>query len=135
MKKDIEIPEVKNVYVAAVKQKDDQQNTQWNVYLINDLNEMVEGVMITAKGYLEEPGKPKTSTSVLRHVLGNVPAKTAAKVEHISPSVFHINNEYWVTFFYQNKLHEKKFIFGAHTIDDALLENTPIINQPGVVIW
>lgn len=135
MKKDITIPEVKNVYVAAVKETDENQNEFWNVYVINDQNEMIEGVMVTAKGYLEQPGQPKTETSVLRHVIGNVPAKTAAKIEHITNDVFHLNNEYWVTFFNGNQLMDKKFIFGAYTIDDALLENTPIINKPGVVIW
>ena len=135
MKKDIEITEVKNVYVAAVKELDSQKNIQWNVYLINDQNEMIEGVLITAKGYSSEPGKPKTTTTVLRHTIGNVPAKTAVKVEPLMPNVFHLNNEYWVTFFHENKLLEKKFIFGPHTIDDALLEDTPIIHQPGVVIW
>ncbi|MFT4753896.1 MAG: hypothetical protein ACI9GM_000867 [Salibacteraceae bacterium] len=135
MKKDIEIPEVKNVYIAAVKETDENKNEFWNVYLVNDQNEMIEGVMITAKGYLEEPGKAKTETSVLRHVIGNVPAKTAAKIEHITNDVFHLNNEYWVTFFNGTQLMDKKFIFGAHTITDVLLENTPVVNKPGVVIW
>ena len=135
MKKDIQIPEVKNVHVAAVKETNAHQEKVWNVYIINNQNEMIEGVMVTAKGYSDHPNGAQVKTSVMRHAVGNIPAKTAAKIEMISPEVFEINNEYWVTFFEGSTLMEKKFIFGAHTIVKELEEDLPVMSVKGVVVW
>jgi hypothetical protein len=135
MKKDIHIPEVKNVSVAAVKEQNEYDEEVWNVYIVNDQNEMIEDVMITSKGYMVQPGKEDTQTSVLRHVIGNIPAKTGAKIEPITSEVFHLNNEYWVTFFNGNQLMEKKYVFGAYTITEELLEYVPVLEKQGVVIW
>jgi hypothetical protein len=134
MKKDIIIPEVKEVYVAVVKEKFPDRTEGWTVYLVNNRNEMIDGVMITSKGYSDHPNGSQIKTSVMRHVIGNVPAKTAAKVEPITDEVFKLNNEYWVTFFEGNKLMEKKFIFGAYTITEALMEHVPVMDVPGVLI-
>tara|TARA_R110002050_G_scaffold129000_1_gene250429 strand:+ start:25764 stop:26171 length:408 start_codon:yes stop_codon:yes gene_type:complete len=135
MKKDIHIPEVKNVHVAAVKESHPDKTVGWNVYIVNNKNEMIDGVMVSSKGYSDHPNGAQIKTSVMRHVIGNVPAKTAAKIEPISEEVFGINNEFWVTFFEGNKLMEKKFIFGAHTISEALQEDVPVMNVKGVVVW
>jgi len=134
MKKDIQIPEVKNVHVAAVKERENNQDV-WIVHIVNNQNEMIEGVMVTAKGYSDHPNGAQVKTSVMRHTIGNIPAKTAAKIEMISEDVFEINNEYWITFFEGAKLMEKKFIFGAHTIVKELEEDVPVMNVKGVVVW
>ena len=134
MKKDIQIPEVKNVHVAAVKERENNQDV-WIVHIVNNQNEMIEGVMVTAKGYSDHPNGAQVKTSVMRHTIGNLPAKTAAKIEMISEDVFEINNEYWITFFEGAKLMEKKFIFGAHTIVKELEEDVPVMNVKGVVVW
>ena len=135
MKKDISIPEVKNVHVAAVKETNAHQEEVWNVYVVNNQNQMIEGVMVTSKGYSDDPNGAQVKTSVMRHVIGNVPAKTAAKIELITEDVFTINNEYWITFFEDDKLMDKKFIFGAHTITEVLYEDVPVMAVKGVVIW
>ncbi len=135
MKKDISIPEVKNVHIAAVKETNDHQEEVWNVYIVNNQNEMIDGVMVTSKGYSDDPKEAQVKTSVMRHAVGNVPARTAAKIELINEAVFSINNEYWVTFFEGDKLMDKKFIFGAHTVTEVLYEDVPVMNVKGVVIW
>ncbi len=134
MKKDIDIPEVKDVHVAAVKEMIEGQET-WNVFIVNNKPEMIDAVMVTSKGYLENKIGQETKTSVMRHMIGGVPAKTAAKIEPITPEVFHMNNEYWVTFFFENKLYEKKYIFGSHVITPELEEDVPVMNRKGVVVW
>ena len=135
MKKDIQIPEVKNVHVAAVKEIHPDGSAGWDVFVVNNRNELIEGVMVTSKGYFTKENGEEVKTSVMRHIIGNVPAKTAAKIEPISEEVFGINNEYWITFFADNKLLEKKFIFGAHTIVSELEEYVPVMNLKGVVVW
>ena len=135
MKKDITIPEVKDVHVAAVFEKFPDHTEGWTVYVVNNKNELIEGVMVTSKGYGVKANGEEVKTSVMRHVIGNVPAKTAAKIEPITAEVFGINNEFWITFFEGNTLMEKKFVFGEHTIDPAINENVPVINKQGVVVW
>ena len=135
MKKDIQIPEVKNVHVAAVRSTVADEGDVWNVFIVNNTNEMIDGVMVTSKGYLKNKFGQEANTSVMRHVIGNVPAKTAAKIEPISSEVFKLNNEYWITFFSSNQLMEKKFIFGSDTITPELEEDVPVMEVKGVVVW
>ena len=121
MKKDIDIPAVKDVYVAAVLEENQGEADVWDIYLINDKNEPLEGVMITSRGYMETEAGTEMLSSTLRHKVGDVPAKSAVKVEIILPQVFEIYNEYWATFFCANKLLERKFVFGPFTIDKNFL--------------
>ncbi len=133
MKKDINIPVVQGIYIAAVLEFNNKQEGSWVIYLINDLEVMIEGVMITSKGHEDMEGKVLRTAS-MRHRIGNLPFKTAVKVEMIDSQVFEIFNEYWVTFFQENKVMEKKFTFGPHTIDKEFLEELPVMNQKGVII-
>ena len=50
MKKDIEIPIVKDVHVAAVLMTGDTGEQQWWVHLINDSASPLENVMIQSRG-------------------------------------------------------------------------------------
>jgi hypothetical protein len=133
MKKDIDIPEVKDVYIAAIPEgKADSRS--WYIHVINDLPEMIEAVMITSKGYTIEGNLQKTVSSTLRHRIGSIPYKSAVKVEMIDQQVFEIYNEYWVTFFLNGKLMEKKFTFGPHTIDAEFLEDIPVHASKGILV-
>lgn len=61
MKKDIQIPIVKDVYVAIVNEYNDIYKTQdWNAYIINDKNVDLDMVLIVTSGYSEDK-----TTSVL----------------------------------------------------------------------
>ncbi len=134
MKKDIEIKEVTDVYVAAILETDSQGEKAWYVYLINDKNHMIDGVMVTSKGYTDLNRPTELKTSIMRHAIGHVPAKTSAKIELITPEVFEIYNEYWVTFFEDHQLMEKKFIFGPHTIDENFMEALPTTSVEGILV-
>jgi len=46
MRKDIEIPEVKNVYVAALEVTDEQGDTTWWMHLINDTDGPLENILV-----------------------------------------------------------------------------------------
>ena len=53
MKKDINIPESKDIYIAAVLEKHPEYHTKdWNAYIINDGQEPVEMALIVSKGLL-----------------------------------------------------------------------------------
>ena len=52
MKKDIIIPEVENVFLAAVQEwSDDFMEKVWYVYLVNDSDFLIESVMVVSKAF------------------------------------------------------------------------------------
>ena len=134
MKKDILIPEVKNVYVAAVLMTNATGDQQWWIHLINDNTSPLENIMIQSRGYSDLDTNSGQKTATLRKVIQVLPAKSATKLEPIMPEVFHLFNEYWVTFFQEDTLKDRKFIFGPHTIEDAIKEDLPVLKDKGILV-
>jgi len=134
MKKDINPPTIKDVAVAVVLDKNELHQDIWNVYLINLQNQAIEGVLISSKGYFTDLKNQETKTSVLRHAIGTVDAKSTHLIEPIMEELFAIHNEYWVSFFSNDQLLDKKYIFLAETIKEENLINIPILNKRGVMI-
>jgi len=129
MKKDIEIPVVKEVYIAIIHEWNEEYlSKDWNVYILNNRKEPIEMVLVVSKGY---DGDKKTS--IMRHGIGLVGAKSFEKVEMLQEDLFTLNNEFFVTFFADNKLYEKKFIFEKNSIGEANLTPISIINKDGVL--
>lgn len=134
MKKDINIPTVENVFLAAVPEwSDDFLDTVWNVYLINDSDYNLESVMVVSKAFGTLDGEMK-KTSSLRHAFIQVPAISVVKIEMIEKSVLALNNEFMVTYFIGDKLFDKKFIFVANTITTTTLEEVPILFVDGIMV-
>jgi len=134
MRKDIEIPEVKDVYVAALEVTDEHGDTTWWIHLINDNTSPLENIMIQSRGYSDLDTNSGQKTATLRKVIQVLPAKSATKLEPIMPEVFHLFNEYWVTFFQEDTLKDRKFIFGPHTIEDAIKEDLPVLKDKGILV-
>lgn len=112
VKKDIDFKPVKKVHVVIARKEEG-----WEVYLLNRSDEKLENVMVTSKGY----GETKTEnqqTSVLRHMIPFVDPQSYALIEPIDESVFHLNNEYWVSYFINAQVYDKKFIF----VPDSIIE-------------
>ena len=66
--------------MAAVRSyNQDFRTHDWHVYLINENNYALETVLIVSKGY-----DKKDTTSVMRHKLKVLPAKSFAKIELLS---------------------------------------------------
>ncbi len=133
MKKDIQPPEVTEVAVAVVKELNESQEHEWNVYLVNLKENPIEGVLVTSTGYGDIQGEVR-KTSTLRHFLDTVPPKGYVKIEPIHEDVFALNNEYWVSFYLNKVMYDKKFVFLAETILDRNFITVPVMNKKGVVI-
>jgi len=130
MKKDIEIPVVKNVYVAVVHEWNEEfLSKDWNAYIINNRETAIDMVLIVSKGYDGE-----TKTSKMRHGIGKVEAKSFAKIELMQEDILKLNNEFYVTFFADDKLYEKKYIFRKNTINEKALQEIPIMEIEGVLV-
>ncbi|WPR72395.1 hypothetical protein SLW70_04440 [Flavobacterium sp. NG2] len=134
MKADITIPEVENVFVAAVQEwSDDFMEKVWYVYLVNDSDFDIDSVMVVSKAFGTLDGEMK-KTSLLRHAFVQVPAVSVVKVEMIEKSVLALNNEFMLTYFIGNTLYDKKFIFKANAINETAVEEVPILFVDGVIV-
>jgi hypothetical protein len=133
MKKDIQIPEVENVFMSVIQEKGEEGENVWNVYLINHKSTEIKNVFVSSKGYNKDlPEKKKTST--LRHFFKNVPPKEAIKVEPIIEDVFGLHNEYLVSFYIEEVLYDKKYIFLAESIKKENFTKVPVLAKEGVLI-
>lgn len=134
MKKDIIIPEVENVFFAAVQEwSDDFMEKVWYAYLVNDSDFLIESVMVVSKAFGTIDGEMK-KTSLLRHAFAEIPEVSVVKVEMIEKSVLALNNEFMLTFFMDGKLYDKKFIFKANSINETEVEEVPILFVDGVIV-
>ena len=133
MKKDINPPVVTDIALAVVKEKNKQGETEWNVYMLNLKDETIEGVLVSSTGYGLLQGETR-KTSTLRHFLDTIPPKSYEKIEPIMEDVFGLNNEYWVSFYLNKVMHDKKYIFLAETINERYFTTIPLINKLGVMI-
>jgi hypothetical protein len=98
MKADIIIPEVENIFVAAVQEwSDDFMEKVWYAYLVNDSDFLMESVMVVSKAFGTIDGEMK-KTSLLRHAFVEVPAVSVVKIEMLEKSVLVLNNELWLRF-------------------------------------
>lgn len=129
MKKDIEIPIAKDIQIAVIREWNNEfLSKDWNAYLINNSNDSIEMVIVVSKGF---DGDVKTST--MRHGIGTMEPKSYRKVELLQEDILALNNEFFVTFFLENKLFEKRFLFQKHTITEENLTHIPILNQQGIL--
>ncbi|GEQ85019.1 hypothetical protein ULMS_05270 [Patiriisocius marinistellae] len=129
MRKDIEIPEVKDVYIAAVYEFNDDYNVHdWNIYMINDGSTPIETVLIVAQGYNE-----KKMTSPMRKTIKIVPAKGFAKIEFIDESVFVLDNFFTITFFREDKMYDKRYEIPRNSIMQDNTVDLPVMPNKGVL--
>ena len=130
MKKDIKIPQVVDVLMAiAYEYNDAFKCYDWNAYLINQQENTLEMVMIVSKGFDEEK-----STAVMRKTIEHLPAKSYAKIEMIPEEVLQLNNEFQVSFFSNNKLYDKTYLFAKNTVSVKNIEMIPVLNKKGIVV-
>jgi len=131
--KDIPENKVENIAMAIVSELSPEGDQVWNVYLLNLKEEFIEGVLVTSKGYGIQDGE-QVRTSTLRHFLDVIPSKGFVKVEPIIETVFGLNNEYWVSFYQNQVMYDKKYLFLPESIRPDNFIKVPIINKTGVMI-
>lgn len=132
MKRDIEIPKVKNVTLAVVRKKNILNQDEWAVHLINTNSFALENTLVASTGYGEKEGETQR-TSTLRHFLETVPANSSVLVEPIDSRVFHLTNEYWVSYYVGDKIYDRKFVFVPDTISEANLTFIKELESEGVL--
>ncbi len=126
-------PEMTGIIVAVICESGPENQGDWNVYLINNNDRKLENVMVTSRGYgVLNDEQRKTST--IRWFFDEIPARSYVMIEAIVEEVFGLSNEYWVSFYMDKVMYDKKYIFLPETIDEKNLTEVPLINEKGVMI-
>jgi hypothetical protein len=130
MKKDIKIPEVKDVHIAVVQEEHPEYKTQdWNAYIINNSDVDLDTVLIVSQGYTD-----KKMTPPMRHTITMLPARSYAKIEYLQEQVLELNNSFKVTFFEGNQMFDKSYLFRKNTINEKALQTVPLMQLKGVLV-
>ncbi len=137
MLKDIPELKVEDIALAVVPDvpagTTPDEFTVWDVFIINLKKQPIHGVLVSSKGYGELKGK-EVKTSVLRHFIDELEPMSAARVEPIDRQVFGLNNEYWVSFYVDKVIYDKKYLFLPESILEDNFMNIPVLNKSGVMI-
>ena len=129
MRKDIHIPDVKNIEMAVILEHNKTHNVnEWIVYLINRKEVPLNMVIIVSQGFSETK-----TTSVFRKKIDLLPENSSAKIELIQPELFALDNRFQVSFFENNILYDKTFLFKKNTIREDDLKNIKDLNKPGII--
>lgn len=135
MREELKGPVVENVGVAVIQLENELNEKQYEVYLLNLKEEIIEGIIITCKGYGENPVTgEKVKTATMRHSLEVLLPNEAAKIEPIMEEVFGIANEYWVSFWIEDTMYDKKFVFVPESISEKNMKKIPVLGEKGVMI-
>src|ERR1700748_2438749 len=107
-----DLPEnnVTDIAVAVALEGENAESKTWYVYIINLKKEAIENVLITSKGYGEKDGE-QVKTSILRHMIPLVESRGFALIEPIDEATFGLSNEYWLSYYINGNIYDKKFIF------------------------
>ncbi|MCS6981748.1 MAG: hypothetical protein N2110_01010 [Flavobacteriales bacterium] len=126
-------PESVGVAVAIVPDMPGNQPGEWSVYLLNLNDFPIYGILITSKGYGFLNNEKKV-TSVIRRFFDDLPAHSYLKIEPIMEDIFGLTNEYWVSYYVNRQVFDKRFIFLPETIQRHNAVNIPLLDRKGVLI-
>lgn len=135
MRDELKGPVVENVRMVVVPETNEEGATQHYVYLLNLRDDIMEGIIVTSKGYgIDHESGEKITTSTLRHCLEILLPNEAAKLEPIMEEVFGLTNEYWLSFWVNDVMHDKKFIFLPESINEKNMTEIPKLGGKGIMV-
>ena len=130
MKKDIEIPEYKELHLAIIKEYNEAfKSDDYYAYLINQGDRQLDTVLVVSQAE-----KNDQKSSVMRHKIEGLPPGTAAKVELIQEEVLQLNNHFQVSFFIDSTLYDKRFSIKAGAFKEGALRQIKALNKRGLLI-
>lgn len=133
MKKDIIIPVVKDVFMAAVYEWNEEfASYAWYAYLINKSELPLEAIMIISQAEGTIDGELRKST-LFRHAFPKLEAGATVKVELLDENIFQLDNRFMVTFFSEGTLFDKTYVFPTDTIAVEHVVDLGINQHQGVL--
>lgn len=132
MKKDIVIPEVKDIHVVAINEwSEDFGKDMWYVYLLNAGEQTIEMPIVVSQASGKVNNQEKKTAS-LRHTYKEVAPFNAIRLEILTADLLELNNHFQVTFFKGNQLYDKKYIFKARSISVKKQVDIEAIQAKGI---
>lgn len=130
MKKDIPQLKVTDIAVAMLPAEDD---SFWDVFLINLKDETILNVLISSRGFGLRDGQ-KVSTTQLRYHYEAIGGLNATKIEPVDKELFFLSHEYWVSFQYGGDMYDRKYTFVPGSLSEENFVQLPVIEKKGVLI-
>src|SRR5690554_7704940 len=92
MRKDIDIPQVENVHIVAVKEWNEELTDQfWNVYVVNNRKEEISMVLVISRG-----SDADRKTSTIRQNLGDIQSQNSVDRKSTRLNSSHVRISYAV---------------------------------------
>lgn len=129
MKKDIPTPEVKDITVVI---KPGDKDDHWSVHLVNSSDVKIKNILVASRGYSAKK-QVTEKTSVLRHFFDDLNANSSLQIELIDPKVFHLFNEFDVSYYINEQIYYKKFVFVPGSLHTGNLMFDKIMNEEVVI--
>jgi len=130
MKKDIPQLKVTDIAVAMLPAED---NSFWDVFLLNLKDESILNVLVSSRGFGLKDGQ-KVSTTQLRYYYESIEGLNATKIEPVDKELFFLSHEYWVSFQYNGEMYDRKYTFVPGSLAEENFVKLPIIEKKGVLI-
>jgi hypothetical protein len=135
MKEELLGPKVENVGVAVIQSINEENEKEYTVYLISLRDDIMEGIIVASTGYGENTiTGEKIKTSTLRHGIEVLLPNEIAKIEPIMPNVLGLSNEYWVSFWIEDVLYDKRFVFPAESLIEENFKYLEAFKRKGVLL-
>lgn len=135
MREELKGPKVENVSIALVEIPLDNNEKEYMVYLLNLRDDIMEGIIVASTGYGEHPTKgEQVKTSTLRKGIELMLPNEAARIEPIMPELFDLTNEYWVSFWVNDVMYDKRFVFIPGSINEKEFKMIEQLGYRGVIL-
>lgn len=135
MREELLGPKVENVGMAIVQEIGEDNAVIYNTYLLNFREDIIEGIIISSSGYgVNVDTGEKIKTSTLRHCIELMLPDEAARIEPVIEEVFGLTNEYLLSFWINDQMYDKKFIFLPEVVQEKNLKMIPKLGLKGVLI-
>jgi hypothetical protein len=135
MREELKGPKVENVAIALVEIPLDNNEKEYIVYLLNLRDDIMEGIIVTSTGYGENPNTgEKIATSTLRKGIEIMLPNEAARIEPIMPDLFDLTNEYWVSFWVNEVMYDKRFLFIPGSIKQEDFQMIDLLGHKGILL-
>ena len=69
----------------------------------------------------------------MRHSMEGLEAKSFEKLEFVQDEVLELNNEFFVTFYLEGTLYEKRFLFKKGTVSENNTSLIPLLGAHGIL--
>lgn len=133
MIKDIDFRRTEGIAMAVAKSNAEGEEEVWKVYLLNLKDKPIESVIISSSGYGNKDNQ-EIKTSELRQFIEVIAPQQYIDIEILTDELLHINNQFWISYSFENFLYDKKYVFLAESLRPELLTDIPLLNTKGILI-